>query len=204
MLKWIIAITVVSAGLALQACAPKKTGQDSEGYVQNVYGERISWKGQTPITIYVHESVPSQYVGAIEAAAKTWEAAAGHRLFYIQSQKMTGPILPQKDGSSVIYFMSNWEADRSSEQARTSVYWVGDQIQEADMRINANFQFYWNQSASNARAINFEALVLHEMGHILGLKHRDDEPSVMATYLPSNANRTTLYPDDIAAIKIEY
>lgn len=204
MWKYLITSVLIAAGLTLQACAPKNQAQDAEGYVQNVYGERISWKGQTPIVIYVHESVPDQYVGAIEAAAKTWEAAAGHRLFYIQSKKMTGPILPQKDGSSVIYFMTSWEADRASEQARTSVYWVGDQIQEADMRINANFSFYWNQPSTNARAINFEALVLHEMGHILGLKHRDDEASVMATYLASNTNRTTLYQTDINSVKVEY
>lgn len=206
MFKWIVVAALLTAGFTLQACAPKvPAAQEEGGYVQNSYGERISWKGAVPVNIYLHESVPNQFIPAIEAAARTWEQAAGHRLFNIVPQKLTGPILPQKDGMNVIYFMNTWEADLSSQQARTSVYWVGDQIKESDMRINAaKFQFYWNQSLPGVAAVNIEALVLHEMGHILGLKHRDDEASVMATYLSSNTNRTVLYPDDVKSLKYEY
>ena len=204
MLKWIVVAALITAGFTLNACAPKTpSAQDADGYVQNVYGERISWKGAVPITLYIHESA-DPYRAAIESAAKTWEAAAGHKLFNIVATKLTGPILPAKDGMSVIYLMNTWEPELISQQARTSVYWVGDQIQEADMRINAKFSFYWNQAPSTLQAVNIEALVLHEMGHILGLKHRDDDPSVMATYLSSNTNRTNLYPDDINSLKLEY
>ncbi len=202
MWKWFVAVALISAGLSLQACAPKS--QDDCGFVQNVYGERISWKGNLPITLYVHSSVPKQYYGAIQAAAKVWEDQLGHKLFNIVTdQPITGPIDPHKDGSNVIYMMDTWEPDRTAEQARTSVYWVGDQIKEADIRINSKFSFYWNQ-VGTPEGINIEALVLHELGHVLGLKHKDHDGSVMATYLPSDTDRTHLAVTDQSSLQCEY
>jgi len=200
----------VLIAFGLQGCAPKS--QDDCGFVQNVYGERISWKGEVPVTMYLHESVPQQYVGAIEAAARTWQDASGKNLIKIvtdQDQRVKGPINPQKDGRNIIYFFTTWESDKSSEQARTSIYWIGDQIKEADMRINAqNFKYYWNQPGSTsietANSVNIEALVIHEMGHVLGLKHKDANSSVMATYLASNTDRVNIADTDKSALQCEY
>jgi hypothetical protein len=205
----------VFIAFGLQACAPKP--QDDCGFVQNVYGERISWKGEVPVTMYLHESVPQEYVGAIEAAAATWQDATGKRLINIVSnQRVSGPINSQKDGRNIIYYFDNWEADKKSEQARTSIYWIGDQIKEADMRINAAkdvsgtpyFKYYWNQPGIAATAItngvNIEALVIHEMGHVLGLKHKDTNSSVMATYLANNTDRVNIPETDRSALQCEY
>lgn len=194
--------------LSLQGCAPKS--QEDCGFVQNVYGERISWKGEIPVTMYLHESVPQEHVEAVVAAAKTWQDASGKQLINIVlNQRVTGPINPQKDGRNIIYYFNTWEADKASEQARTSIYWVGDQIKEADMRINAkNFAYYWNSpgtvSTLMSSAVNIEALMIHELGHVLGLKHKDAEASVMATYLASNTDRVNVSDSDRAALQCEY
>ncbi|MBO9668195.1 MAG: matrixin family metalloprotease [Bdellovibrio sp.] len=203
MWKWLGLVLLVTSALFVQACAPKS--QEDCGFVKNVYGERISWKSDVPVTLYIHKSVPPEYVGAIVNAADTWEKTAGRRLFNIvTSPRVDGPAEPHKDGKNVIYFLNSWESNRASEQARTSVYWVGDQIKEADIRVNdLNFNFYWNQGKS-ASAVNIEALILHEMGHVLGLKHKDTGGSVMATYLPSALDRTELANVDTADLKCEY
>lgn len=202
MLKWIMAVVLIVAGLSIQACAPKS--QDDCGFVQNAFGERISWKGSIPVTMYVHSSVPPEYFAAIQSAADVWEKQAGRKLFEIVTQPLTGPINPIKDGSNVIYLMKNWESDRSSEQARTSIYWVGDQIKEADIRINAQFNFYFNQKTATSNSVNIEALLIHEMGHVLGLKHKDQGGSVMATYLPSGSDRVHLAETDGSSLQCEY
>lgn len=203
--RWFIAVAAGVFALGLQACAPKQDGDC--GFVQNVYGERISWKGQVPITLYIHNSVPSQYDGAIRRAANTWNQAAGKTLFVVAGT--TSGIDVARDGANVISLSSTWESNKLSEQARTSVYWVGDQIQEADIKINGSgsggqsvFSFYWDQAPGSG--VNIEALVLHEMGHVLGLKHNDSGNSVMATYLPANVNRTSLSVAEEAALKCEY
>lgn len=218
MRKYLGFLVLPIVAMLVQGCAPKP--QQDCGFVQNVYGERISWKGEVPVTMYLHESVPAEFVPAIEAAAATWQDASGKKLFNIvTNQRVTGPINPQKDGRNVIYYFNTWEADKGSEQARTSIFWIGDQIKEADMRINAAknpadglpyFSYYWtppgtiSTTTATAKAINIEALVIHELGHVLGLKHKDKDSSVMATYLASNTDRTNIPDTDRSAIQCEY
>lgn len=212
MWKWLGAAVVLIAALTIQACAPK--AQEDCGFVQNVYGERISWKGDVPVSLMIHTSVPDSMVSAIYSAAATWERTAGRKLFNISPYRYSGPLNPHKDGQNVIYLMNSWEDNRASEQGRTSVYWIGDQIKEADIRLNgADFGFYWNgQTLSRAAKmdrtssapVNIEALVLHEMGHVLGLKHKDGAGSVMATYLASGDDRVHLAATDETDLKCEY
>lgn len=212
------------------------------GFVQNVYGQRISWKGKLPIEVEIDSSIPTDLRPAIYRAAKTWEVIAGQPLFVFRqiNRKNTGPNKDKKNG---IYFLLNWDSNNKAEQGRTSVYWAGDAIQEADIRINgAQFAFYdrdpknlvflkknsdIKQSESAATqeisnlgradfssqttefpelGYNFEALMLHELGHFLGLKHKELSPavSVMETYLAANTNRVALSDADKKNLTCEY
>lgn len=198
--------------VGLQACGPNSLAflqpsykaQDDCGFVQNVYGERISWKGQTPIVLYVHESFPAQFNGALESAIKKWETAAGKPLFQIAAFGASGPMSPRQDNTSVIYYMNTWEDNKVAEQARTSVYWIGDTIREADIRINAkNFTFYWQQPSGGAD-VHIESLLVHELGHVLGLKHKDGAGSVMGTYLSGLTVRATITNTDLTSMRCEY
>lgn len=213
MWKWLGTALVLSIALTIQACAPKS--QEDCGFVQNVYGERISWKSDVPITLQLHTSVPDSMIPAIQKAADTWEKTAGRKLFNIVTYpRYSGPLTPHKDGQNIIYLMDTWESNRASEQGRTSVYWIGDLIKEADIRLNgSDFSFYWGSSTvwtagkaerRNSSAVNIEALVLHEMGHVLGLKHKDGAGSVMATYLSSGDDRVNLAESDTSALQCEY
>jgi predicted Zn-dependent protease len=100
--------------------------------------------------------------------------------------------------------MNTWEADKPSEQARTSIYWAGNTIQEADLRINnKNFSFYIDSPAKDTD-VQLTSLLVHELGHVLGLKHNDQEPSVMATYLAMHTIRKDLSAQDLTSIECEY
>jgi hypothetical protein len=188
--------------LVLASCAKPKAEKDC-GYVQNVYGERVSWKQNSPVRMYLHTSIPVAYEPAIRAAADSWNKAHRNDLIVIDPNRVGGS--PARDGKNVIYLLSTWEADRSSEQARTSLYWVGDQIQEADIRINAhNYQFYVTHVAGITQAVSIQALVLHELGHVIGLRHNDATPSVMATYLKANQDRIELQAAVMASLQCEY
>ena len=213
-MKRYISLLLLALMSLLQACAPKS--QSSCGFVQNVYGERVSWKGELPIKMVLHESIPEEMVPAIKRAAATWNKVAGKTLISMDfTQRDNGPRVPRKDGLNVIYLMDTWEAEKSSEQGRTSVYSIGDQIKETDVRLNGSgdFKFHWEtdeglKSNSNSlvlgNSVNMEALVLHEFGHVLGLKHRYNEGSVMATYLSFQENRVDLAANDTLSLKCEY
>jgi hypothetical protein len=200
--KWLGVILLLSSMLTIQACAPKE--QDDCGFVQNVYGERISWKGEIPVVMKIHESVPDAYVPAIVAAAESWNRTAGKTILKIDTTKIPGALSPRKDGQNIIYLLDTWEANKATEQARTSVYWVGDVIQEADIRINdKNFNFYTSENPNHSD-VSIEALLLHELGHVLGLKHKDTSGSVMATYLANGVDRTTVAETDSTSLQCEY
>lgn len=199
----------------ISSCSPKP--QQDCGFVQNIYGQRISWKTNSTIKLLLHSNVPNELKPAIHRAAKTWEDQIGRKVFEIVEDSGALGETPSRDQKNAIYFLSKWESDRKSEQGRTSVYWAGDQIQEADIRINAyDFSYYdqnpqqligsygSNQSSQTARiGYSFEALILHEMGHFLGLKHREGE-TVMATYLAAFTDRVQLGSIDQSSISCEY
>lgn len=219
MKKLIIKILLGSVLLVsgyLTSCSP--TPQKDCGFVQNIYGQRIAWKIKQPIKIYIHSSVPAELKPALQRAADTWSEQAGRKVFeFIEdSSQLAGG--PSRDNKNAIYFLSEWESDRTSEQGRTSVYWAGDQIQEADIRINgADFSYYDQdtqaltgsaklraQGMSARDGYSFEALLLHELGHFLGLRHREGGSTVMATHLAAYTNRTQLSQSDADSVRCEY
>ncbi len=189
--------------LMLGGCGPKNRNQEECGFVQNVYGERISWKDSSPIPLYVHESFPAHMLPGLQRAMDRWEEVLGRPVFRIvqTGYQSSGP---RQDGVNVIYWLTTWEAEKSAEQARTSIYWLGDQIREADIRINAkNFTFYVDVTVYS-QSIHLESLLVHELGHVLGLKHKDDNQSVMATYLANNTSRTQISEVDKENVRCEY
>lgn len=205
----------LAAVAGLTACQPK--AQDTCGFVENVYGERITWKTKEKIELIITNTVPQQLKGAIYRAAQTWEVRMGKQIFEIKEDSTGSMNNPKKDGRNAIYYLQNWESNRRSEQGRTSVYWANNQITEADIRLNGYDFSYYNedksqlvtgaglvQASSGAIGYSFEALVLHELGHFLGLKHTEDHGSVMATHLAANTDRTQPSPNDTHNIQCAY
>lgn len=205
-------LIIILIGAYLAACAPKKA--EDCGFVQNVYGQRISWKTTTPIQLYISADVPVALRPAIQRAAASWEQSLGRKVFDVIEENSSQPSAPGRDKKNGIYFLSQWESDRKSEQGRTSVYWAGDEIQEADIRINSADFVYYDQnpqqlvrvttSSKASAGYNFEALILHELGHFLGLKHRESDGTVMAKELAAYTDRIVLASTDVKSIQCEY
>ncbi|NUM57262.1 MAG: matrixin family metalloprotease [Bdellovibrionaceae bacterium] len=204
-LKTLLLIALTGLLSYLTACAPKS--QQDCGFVQNVYGERISWKGKVPVVMKLHESVPKEYYSSIAEAAEKWNQALGKTVILVDTEDIQkGPTQSFKDTQNVVYFYNSWEAEKPTEQARTSVYWIGDEIKEADIRVNAkNFKFYgMTLQDKGPSKVSIEALLIHEMGHVLGLKHKDVDQSVMATYLASQSDRVSIAATDKKSLTCEY
>ena len=190
----------------IQACSRPLKPQDSCNFVRNGEAQRVSWKQQLPVKLSLHTSVPTEAYGAIDRAIKEYNDKVGHgrEMLRIVQRGAGGELDPRQDGVSMIYWMNAWDTDRPTEQARTTIYWVGTQIFEADMRINAkNFQYYFGTETSFSD-LDLDSLVLHELGHVLGLAHNVTSGSVMNITLDEGQDRRDIGGVDQSSLKCEY
>jgi len=200
-------VCLMALALTLDACSRPQSPQDSCNFVQNPELQRVSWKDHLPVKLYVHKSVPTDAYAAIDRAITAYNSGPGNgrEIFKIEARGVDGDLNPQKDGYSTIYWFNTWDADRTTEQARTTIYWSGNEIFEADMRINAkDFTFNYDVNSSNFSAVDLDSLVLHELGHVLGLAHTTAAGSAMHATLDEGQVRRNLGAVDLADLKCEY
>lgn len=189
--------------VGLQACSQKPEPERACNFVQNSEQQRVSWGASTPVVLYIDSSVPSAFYDAIGAAIHDWNTAVGRVVLKLGGRIETNGQ-PSQDGANVIYYLKTWESERANEQARTTVYWAGDRIYEADIRINSlNHDFFWGSEPVSGK-VDMQSLMLHEYGHVLGLGHTAEPESVMVKSLASATLRRQLSQMDLGSIRCEY
>lgn len=174
------------------------------GFVQNSYGQRVSWKSTLPVRLLIHPNFPSEYINILKAAGTRWEDAAGKTLFQYDVAASNTSEIPQKDSSNVVYYLSDWDASQKEVQALTSIYWSRNVILETDLKVDAKFFNYYADTPSSAGDVHFESLLVHELGHVLGLKHKNISPTVMWPSLRGSTVREDLSDADKLSVKCEY
>jgi len=205
----VILVALVTSFAGLMACQRKLTPQASCSFLQNPDLQRVSWKSDKPVALYLDTSVPSTAYSALEAAIQVYKDTFHRDVFTIKDYAFTGHPTPTHDGYSVIYWMNTWESDRSNEQGRTTVYSSGNTIYEADMRINdsnpqrLSFNFVATQPPAQSD-VDLKSLFIHELGHVLGLDHSQMPGSIMNPYLGDGEERDVLSSQDISHLECEY
>ncbi|MEK2689659.1 matrixin family metalloprotease [Bdellovibrio sp. GT3] len=175
--------------------------QDECGFVQNVYGQRVSWKSRLPVRMFIsREALPNEAV--IRAAAQIWEDAAGLKLFDIVNEDDLS-YEGGKDSRNGIYWNPNWTKSPNY-QAITTLYWSGNQIIESDMTINSKYYHFYIENPELTSDLHLSSLLIHEFGHVLGLKHRSTLSTVMWPVLNAGTKRDVLTDADRKALKCEY
>jgi predicted Zn-dependent protease len=193
----LITLALIVASIA---CARELPPEEPCGFMRNSIGRRISWNDNLPVNLYLHKSIPAEAEDAIYRAINEYNVKLNREMFRVNawSDKDWG-----MNGYNVIYWNEVWQDDDYIEGMTTS-YWSGGQFVEADIKINAmNFAYHVEEN-ENVLDVDLTSLMVHELGHVLGLAHNESYGSVMYHSLFEGEVRRTLSDEDIANLRCEY
>jgi hypothetical protein len=196
-----------SIAAGLQACSRPLAPQQSCSFVQNQQLQRISWNKELPLKLYIHNSVPPEAYAAIDRAVQHYNTVLGggtREIIRVQARSVSGDLNPTRDGYSTMYWFNTWDPEKPLEQARTTIYWSGNEIFEADIRIiAADFRYFLSED-THIDGVDLEIKMIHELGHALGLAHNVTTGSAMNFKLELGQNRRKLGPVDLTNLHCEY
>lgn len=207
-LRWIIALMFL---LLTTACVLEKeppAPEESCNFQQDAYLQRIHWYGQT-MTIYADASLSPRHIEALQTAIAVWNDtfvnALGRKEIFAYAGVMPQITGAAKDGRNVVTIPEVWPG-KSVENAHTIVTAKGDSVIDADIELNGNKRFSAQADVVQSNEIDLEALLIHELGHALGLKDLDEaEHTIMYGYLWAGASdRRSIGPMDVDALRCEY
>lgn len=138
------------------AATPPEFSRDV--FVHNVYGEAIRQKS-LPVKFSFDKGFPKEKYAALKEAATSVNKELGVDAIVIEDKihEKTSFAFTEKDGLNTLYWGTpgNFMEKRQSEQARTSVFWIGNVIHEADIRFSPTMH-------SDFMFLDFDSLARHE------------------------------------------
>jgi hypothetical protein len=173
-------------------------------FVQSSQGLRVSWKSSTPVTFIISSSAPPEYDATIQKAAAIWNAYLNNGIISVHRDNSLTNVASD-DRYNMIFWVTDWPNDMSQEQARTAIHWDVSKLRDADIKINAtHYTFFKDGDTDIYGKISLLSIMIHEMGHGLGLKHIEDSSSVMQVYLASSYSRDVPGKIDTDSLGCEY
>ena len=180
----------------MMACQNSLPAEQSCNFVVNQQGRRLSW-ARSPIVFHMDQDSFAQnpdragYRQEILEAMEFWNEEFSEPVFrLVDTPREAGQphIKPQFDGRGQVIpdgFNTIYMVDKEvlaqtgnnthlDEQARATISSRGDHIYEADILIDASEKFYFEDESRDREAnpenrIHFRSLMIHELGHALGL-----------------------------------
>lgn len=197
--------------LLLSACGPQEENTEPETacyFQQNKYNQRVSWS-RLPVRLHAESSLSLDQVEALKTAIEIWnqkfKSEMNGKTAFVFAGTISGTELLMNDGINLVSLAKTWERD-PSEQAETVLHWSKTVIQDADVRING-LKPLSNSAIVNSDELDIVALLVHELGHVLGLGEiQVDAYSAMSPYLGVGAqnNRRTIGAVEVDALRCEY
>src|SRR4051794_29969492 len=143
-------------------------GADDEMHKYRFLSPGLHWSTATMTWYYAPAGQPSwanttQMVALIQQAMNTWSSQCGVQFQFLGTTDVQATV---QDGASIIGWLSDMNYS-----GNTSWYMRSGLMTEADIQLNVK--------ANGAPASTYP-IILHELGHAIGLDHSEVHESVMA------------------------
>lgn len=212
--------------ISLVACNTKTTESVSSGGVVNPNAPHI-WGNKTfPKTVYLSEDFTPAEVTNITDMSQAWADSLELPLGFLNIQSATVTDKSNlvassddlRDSVFAIYRTTNWPSDLPNALAVTQIFGTrhnaGDSdeylsISHADILINyGSYHSFRTNDVLIANHYDLQTVVLHEMGHFIGLGHRgwptDQDSTVMYPTINTSKNKRDPKPIDIIDVADKY
>jgi hypothetical protein len=220
-------ILLLAPILILMSCTPTKTvePQTTSGNI-NVYAPYMWAANAFPRTMKISNSFSNDEVTEIQDMGAQWETKLNNKNFFADTWERTPEVSSPsmqldnlgKDGVLGIYKIANWPQDEDSGNylsggalAVTQIFGrrfnIGAsneyvRIEHADILLNDDFYPF---RLNAGPGYDLRTVVLHEMGHFLGLNHNiSDTSSVMYPSVDSGSEKRVPKPVDINELASRY
>jgi predicted Zn-dependent protease len=221
-LNLILKFTLIGVLAGLIACTPDDQDQfatsGTSAYSSSLAPSKWPSNSNFPLNVKISSSFDSDQSDAIKNSANAWSASVADRIQFFDTTSTTGPVSSNslssyKDSVMGVYKLDTWPSDLPAMAlAVTQIYGtkinIGSsseriEINHADVLINYD---YFTFTTSNAWGYDLETVVLHELGHFLGLYH-DTSSSYDSVMYPTisryNVNQIPKNKD-ISALSSKY
>jgi hypothetical protein len=221
-LNLFLKFTFIGALAGLAACTP--TDQDqfahsgTSAYSSSLAPSKWPSNSNFPINLRVGTNFNTDESDAIKNSANAWSASTGDRVQFFETSNTTSPVGTNKlsgykDSVMGVYRLDTWPSDLPAMAlAVTQIYGTKVNIGSSSERIEINHADvlvnfdYFTFTTTNAWGYDLETVILHELGHFLGLYHETSSAHDSVMYPTISRYNVNQVPkeNDSAAIASKY
>lgn len=214
----LVALSLISCGIPVDNLISPITRiiKSPQGNGYESYSS-VRWsENSLPVRIVAPSSKKELIEPSLRSVCEKWNRAAGRDVIvysFEEYESNNTSMTAIEDGKNRLYFSDSWsnlgQSDDSLAVTYYSYYGGVMVMKEGDIVFNVGNQiFYTDFSESkmftNISQYDFESMLLHEVGHFMGLDHSSDADSVMLPSISNNALSRDLSLEDIREIFEKY